>query len=109
MFHSVTGKGILPSTAHILRQSYAVCCTERGRWRGKASCRAFLHMLNVTGLSFIASVDESIARQRAEEQWEAAERRRRRRQVPFQQPAPLQGVHAFLSDVHVHNFAPRAC
>lgn len=95
LFHLVTSKGILPSTAHILRQSYAVCCTERGRWRGKGCCRAFLHTLRVTGLSFIASVDESIAHLRAEAQWEADERRRLRRHAVFQQPPPVQALHAF--------------
>jgi hypothetical protein len=87
----VTAKGILPSTAHILRQSYAVCCSERGGYHGKASCRDFLHTLRVTGLSFIASVDEWVTRERADAQWQEDERRRRRRLV-LQQPPPEQGA-----------------
>jgi len=59
VFMDATDRGILPCTAVTLRQSFAVCCTERARGGGRVQCTEFLEQLRAVGISFIASLDSA--------------------------------------------------
>lgn len=60
LFISAIEQGILPSTALNLKQSHAVCLTERSRGGGRNQCETFIALLRAVGSSFINSVDESV-------------------------------------------------